>query len=31
VTTLEADDLVEAARLLGEDVGAQPKRRRWLG
>jgi stage V sporulation protein K len=31
VTTLEADDLIEAARLLGEDAGAQPKRRRWLG
>ena len=31
VTTLEADDLVEAARLLGEDTGVQPKRRRWLG
>ena len=31
VTTLEADDLIEAARLLGEDPGAQPKRRRWLG
>jgi hypothetical protein len=31
VTTLEADDLVEAARLLGESVDARPKRRRWLG
>ena len=31
VTTLEADDLVEAARSLGEDVGARPKKRRWLG
>jgi stage V sporulation protein K len=31
VTTLEADDLIEAARLLGEDAGPQPKRRRWLG
>jgi AAA+ superfamily predicted ATPase len=31
VTTLEADDLVEAARALGEDAGARPKRRRWLG
>ena len=30
VTTLERDDLVEAARLLGEDAGPQPKRRRWL-
>jgi len=31
VTTLEADDLVEAARSLGEDAGEQRKRRRWLG
>ena len=31
VTTLEADDLVEAARSLGEDAGVQRKRRRWLG
>lgn len=31
VTTLAADDLLEAARLLGEDAGARPKRRRWLG
>jgi len=31
VTTLEADDLLEAARLLGEDAGARSKRRRWLG
>ena len=31
VTTLEAEDLVEAARLLGEDAGGPPKRRRWLG
>jgi len=31
VTTLAADDLLEAARLLGEDSGAKPKRRRWLG
>jgi stage V sporulation protein K len=31
VTTLEADDLVEAARSLGEDTGLRPKKRRWLG
>jgi stage V sporulation protein K len=31
VTTLEADDLLEAARLLGESAEARPKRRRWLG
>ncbi len=31
VTTLEADDLVEAARSLGEDSGLRPKKRRWLG
>lgn len=31
VTTLEADDLVEAARSLGEDAGLRPRRRRWLG
>jgi len=31
VTTLEADDLVEAARALGEDTGLRPKKRRWLG
>jgi SpoVK/Ycf46/Vps4 family AAA+-type ATPase len=31
VTTLEADDLVEAARSLGEDTGPRPKKRRWLG
>ena len=31
VTTLEADDLLEAARLLGENANAPPKRRRWLG
>jgi stage V sporulation protein K len=31
VTTLEADDLLEAARLLGESVEARPRRRRWLG
>jgi stage V sporulation protein K len=31
VTTLEADDLLEAARLLGESTDARPKRRRWLG
>jgi stage V sporulation protein K len=30
-TTLEADDLLEAARLLGESADAPPKRRRWLG
>jgi SpoVK/Ycf46/Vps4 family AAA+-type ATPase len=31
VTTLEVDDLLEAARLLGESTDARPKRRRWLG
>jgi SpoVK/Ycf46/Vps4 family AAA+-type ATPase len=31
VTTLEADDLVEAARSLGEDPGPRPRKRRWLG
>ena len=31
VTTLEADDLLEAARLLGEGDDARPRRRRWLG
>jgi Cdc6-like AAA superfamily ATPase len=31
VTTLEADDLLEAARLLGETTELRPKRRRWLG
>ena len=31
VTTLEADDLIEAARSLGEDDGLRQKRRRWLG
>jgi stage V sporulation protein K len=31
VTTLEADDLLEAARLLGENADVRPKRRRWLG
>jgi hypothetical protein len=31
VTTVEADDLAEAARLLGEDARERPKRRRWLG
>jgi len=31
VTTLEADDLLEAARLLGEGNDARPRRRRWLG
>ena len=28
---LEADDVVGAARALGEDAGVQRKRRRWLG
>jgi SpoVK/Ycf46/Vps4 family AAA+-type ATPase len=31
VTTLEADDLVAAARSLGENAEPRPKRRRWLG
>jgi type VII secretion ATPase EccA len=31
VTTLAADDLVEAARLLGENGADPPRRRRWLG
>jgi SpoVK/Ycf46/Vps4 family AAA+-type ATPase len=31
VTTLEADDIVEAARSLGEDTGLRPRKRRWLG
>ena len=31
VTTLEADDVLEAARLLGETTEVRPKRRRWLG
>ena len=31
VTTLEPDDLLEAARLLGESADERPKRRRWLG
>ena len=31
VTTLEADDLLEAAHLLGESTDLRPKRRRWLG
>src|SRR6187397_1369241 len=31
VMTLEVDDLLEAARLLGESADARPKRRRWLG
>ena len=31
VATLEADDLLEAARMLGENTDARPKRRRWLG
>ena len=30
VTTLEADDLLEAAHLMGESPEARPKRRRWL-
>ena len=30
VTTLEAADLVEAARSLGEDTGLRPRKRRWL-
>ncbi len=30
VATLEADDVLEAARMLGESTGARPKRRRWL-
>lgn len=32
VTMLAAEDLLEAARLLGEDSGERPRRkRRWLG
>jgi stage V sporulation protein K len=31
VTTLAADDLVEAAQLLGENGVERPRRRRWLG
>jgi len=31
VITLSAEDLVEAARLLGENGEARPRRRRWLG
>jgi stage V sporulation protein K len=31
VTTLAADDLLEAARLLGENGADRPRRRRWLG
>jgi stage V sporulation protein K len=31
VTTLTAEDLVEAARSLGEDAEIRPRRRRWLG
>jgi hypothetical protein len=31
VTTLAADDLIEAARLLGENGDQRPRRRRWLG
>ena len=31
VTTLEADDLLEAARLLGEEPGEPRRKRRWLG
>ena len=30
VITLTAEDVVEAARSLGEHTGAPPKRRRWL-
>jgi stage V sporulation protein K len=29
VTTLEADDLIEAARLLGESADPRPRRRWW--
>jgi stage V sporulation protein K len=31
VTTLDANDLLEAASLLGESASERPKRRRWLG
>jgi stage V sporulation protein K len=31
VTTIEPDDVVDAARLLGDDGSAPPRRRRWLG
>ncbi len=31
VMTLTAEDLTEAARLLGEGVEERPRRRRWLG
>jgi AAA+ superfamily predicted ATPase len=31
VTTLAAEDLVEAAALLGENGVTRPRRRRWLG
>jgi stage V sporulation protein K len=31
VVTLEADDLLDAARALGERPAAPPRRRRWLG
>ncbi len=31
VITLAAEDVVEAARSLGEDAEARPRRRRWLG
>jgi len=31
VITLSAEDLVEAARLLGENGESRPRRRRWLG
>ena len=31
VVTLTADDLLEAARLLGEEPARRPRKRRWLG
>jgi len=31
VTTLEADDLLEAAQSLGEGAGVRSKKRRWRG
>ncbi|HVM16573.1 MAG TPA: AAA family ATPase [Gaiellaceae bacterium] len=31
ITTLDPDDLLEAARTLGPDAEAPPRRRRWLG
>jgi len=31
VTTLAADDLLEAARLLGENGATPVRRRRWFG